>query len=75
MLPHGETMTELKPNLLPCPFCGGKAWEHVDKGSIICGCFNCGARISRALVPPASWWNAVFACRDAWNRRKEDEDE
>ncbi len=61
-----EPMSE---ELLPCPFCGGRA-SIIKRGtmrqSMIVGCNYCGARVESidvvGLTPIASW---------AWNKRRD----
>ena len=52
-----------------CPCCDGNSIEYVKGGSIFIYCTSCGLQIERALVPSATWWDAVFSARDAWAKR------
>jgi Lar family restriction alleviation protein len=55
--------------LLPCPFCGQKAWEYIADNSLVIACPDCGASVSRVLAGSLRWGQEVIACRQAWNRR------
>lgn len=60
-----------KPELKPCPFCGGKAVVHVNDGVRVV-CTECGAT-SKCLVDSYSQGrptgSAVYSVIEAWNRR------
>lgn len=47
-------------DLLPCPFCGGEALEHMDGPYFVVSCIICGGEQAKELRRVA---------RSAWNRR------
>ena len=48
--------------LLPCPFCGGKA--RMDERGIVCTPVNCGAMMRYPFLGAS-----VLALIEAWNKR------
>ena len=64
-----------KPELKPCPFCGGKAVVNVNDGVKVV-CTECGAR-TLELVDGYSQGrptgDAVWSTIEKWNRRADNE--